>query len=221
MKEPMEKKARMTAYDSNTRFASGNRNKSAQGWSDRIIRLVQEDYSFTGKRYPEEGILFRGMSRTFMQSFVDNSFGRYSDHNPHAELENELDVIFVSHDLSDAITCSRLWQPDDDAAIMLFPTRVFNQRYDQYQAAMMLFAEPGVVFYYPMLCEPLKLDDCIAIFIHAQHAGLSEQVKNEEKVKLLQSDNRADIEQEITQWMKDRNYIGASPVDADIFPGQQ
>lgn len=159
--------AAMTAYASNTRMASPQASVGQGRWSEKIQRLITADYAFTGLCYADGGLLFRGMSSGLAAGLRGGSLGLFEDGNPHARLEQQLAVYFVSQDLSDAITCARLWEDVDDAGVLVLDTRVFNAAYAAGDAAMMQFAEPGVVFDYPLFTNPFSVEQIHSIFVNA------------------------------------------------------
>ncbi len=81
-------------------------------------------------------------------------------------LEKELDIFFLSHELSDALSISKLWQKNNDSAILVLPSSYFIQALKFHEAAMMGFAEPGFVFHYPCLVNPLRLADLAYVIVH-------------------------------------------------------
>ncbi len=208
-------KSQMTAYASNTR--KQDRQVEPCSARNKLAELVARDYAFANLTYPESAVLFRGMSNGLVESILSDRFAAYEDDKPHAELESELGVYFLSHDLSDAITCARIWEAVDDAGIIVMATEIFKQRQQHDAAAMMQFAEPGVVFDYPFLCEPVALAEIELIYINDKtHRRLQESidlpVELAAKLVLIEAEGRAAIETFIQASLHQQGYSKASPV---------
>jgi hypothetical protein len=112
--------------------------------------------------------IFDGASRLFQPGGIHlglNSFGL-------SELENELGVMFCSQDLSDAMSVSRIWE-GGDAAIVVFGVEVFLQEVAGKRAAVIGFAEAGILFRYPFLERPLLCEE-VTVVIRPHCAPCSE-----------------------------------------------
>ncbi len=216
-------RARMTAYASNTRAGAAPSMRAAPGWAEKINRLLRDHYCFTALKYSGPGVLFRGMSSGLADALRNGRFGRYADDKPHAELEQELDVLFVSHDLSDALSCARLWESVDDAGILVIDAAYFNAEYDWRNAAMMNFAEPGVVFNYPLLCEAIEARQVQTLYVNTTTAARLRALALDSaalRIVAIEDDDRACMEQAIRADLALHDMRAAVPVPADTWPGQ-
>jgi hypothetical protein len=148
-----------TAYQHNAHSISSDSEGNDHGWADAINRMIDQRYAFLAMEYENNGYLFRGMSSGLLNALLKNKFWHYSGEERGAHLERELDVLFLSQDFSDALTVSKLWEQKSDACIIVFKSEIFNLALNEKKAAMMATAEPGVVFKYPFLSQPLTLDD--------------------------------------------------------------
>jgi len=149
-----------TAYQhTNAPSASSTDEVHDHGWADAINRMIDQRYAFLALEYENNGYLFRGMSSGFIDALLENKFWHYSADDRGSNFEKELDILLMSQDFSDALTVSKLWEQKLDACILVFQSEVFNQALSEKNAAMMATAEPGVVFKYPFLVQPLSLDD--------------------------------------------------------------
>jgi len=217
-------KCRMTAYASNTRIRPAPVQVGSSGWSAKIDCLLAGDYSFVGCKYSDHGVLFRGMSRGLCDCMNRRAFGRYRDNKPHAQLEQELDVFFLSHDLSDAISCSRIWETVNDAGILVMSAGVFNSAYEKREAAMMSFAEPGVVFKYPMLCHEIQFEKVLHLFVNRetvmclQNSGIQPELLNN-KLVCFDATGRASFEQAIQNFLDANQLQKSVPVTVPNYPG--
>jgi len=216
----------MTAYASNTRTASPQAGAGQGRWSETIRRLITADYAFTGLCYTDGGLLFRGMSSGLAAGLRGDSLGLFEDSNPHARLEQQLAVYFVSQDLSDAITCARLWQIVDDAGVLVLDTRVFNAAFEAGDAAMMQFAEPGVVFNYPLFSTPFSVEQIHLIFVNAiTYEKLSSMQLTTAYPTLdivrVEAGDRASIERHIRERLDAAGLKKAATVKTGDYPGRQ
>ncbi len=148
-----------TAYLHNAHSTSTVVDTSDHGWTDAINRMVDQRYAFLAMQYKSSGYLFRGMSSGFFEALLEGEFWNYSGRECDDNFEQELDILLVTQDFSDAFTVSKLWESRLDACIIIFKSDVFNQALYDKKAAIMATAEPGVVFKYPFLTQPLSLND--------------------------------------------------------------
>jgi hypothetical protein len=147
-----------TAYQYNA-HSSSSAEVNDHGWADAVNRMIDQRYAFLALEYENNAYLFRGMSSGLFDTLLDNRFWHYSGDDSGTHFEKELDILLLSQDLSDALTISKLWEQKDDACIIVFRSEIFNQALKKKKAAMLATAEPGVVFKYPFLTQPLTLDD--------------------------------------------------------------
>lgn len=224
-----ERTSLVTAYASNTRFRSQECNIEDSSWAPEIMALLQQDYSFIGFQYSEPGVLFRGMSSGLINSVAEGEFGLYCDNNPHSELEQMLQVHFISHELSDAITTSRIWDKGNDMGVLVLSSKLFNQAYLNKQAAMMAFSEPGFVFKYPFFVRPVLFADIEYLFVNqATYKQMQEKLSperfSEVEAKLVRIKgldmgiSRRQVEEELNGMLKKRCVQAAEPVVTDTFP---
>jgi hypothetical protein len=159
--------SRNTAYPHNARAPSLERKPGAvdSHWHPRILSLVQRDYSFLGYRYAPGGMLYRGLHKGLTATLANGAWLPSVDEGPLGALERELGVFLFSHELSDALSVSRLWEDNNDAAILVFNASEFDARWRRGEAAILGFAEPGVIFKYPFFVEPLELKAHSTVFL--------------------------------------------------------
>lgn len=138
------------------------------GWAPEIDGLMQQGYGFLDAVFESDGVLFRGMSNGLSSALTSKAFGGFADNGSLCELEQQLNVLFCSQDLSDAINVSRIWETVD-SGILVFPSRIFVQEWEARQAAVMAFAEAGIVFKYPFMLRSLVLNE-VAVVVRASGA---------------------------------------------------
>ena len=164
-----------TAYQHNAHSTSIVVDANDHGWTDAINRMIDQRYAFLTMQYESSGYLFRGMSSGLFDALLEGEFWHYSEKKCDAHFEQDLDILLVSQDFSDAFTISKLWESRLDACIIIFKSDVFNQALSEKKAAMMATAEPGVIFKYPFLTQPLSLNDIECLIIPA---GLLAAIEN-------------------------------------------
>lgn len=232
-----------TAYEHNSHGSVSEAPVKNHGWSCAINRMIDQRYAFLGLQYKEDGYLFRGMSMGLSDAVSNNQFWHCAGDEHGNSLEQELDVLFVSQDLSDALTVSRLWETQWDACIVIFKSNIFNNALINKNAAMMATAEPGVIFKYPFLCQALSLSDIENIIVstqflaklsdenvlrkfdkaeHARFLSNFNQLQNENKIiqvdiKLLGFERTA-VEKEILRTLSKMKIEGAKTIKSDLKP---
>jgi hypothetical protein len=128
------------------------------GWATEIDGLLKQGYGFVGATFTTGGVLFRGMSSGVEAAIAAGVCGHFIDRSPQRQLEQQIGVFFCSQDLSDALTVARMWE-NPDSAIMVFASDLFRREWAAKQAAVMAFAEAGIIFRYPFLLRPFGLDE--------------------------------------------------------------
>lgn len=193
---PHDLSALNTAYAYNTRPGARRAQAVPSGWDAQIDRLLAEDYQFLGFRYDGAGCLYRGVSCGLDTALIGRGLGSYDDGRPLARLEAQLGVCLVSHDLPDALSVARLWESGAaDAAIYVFAAEVFAEAWEARRAAVLGFAEPGVVFKYPFLVEPPPLDRLALIVVTPALRRRYEGLLGEQFIRPEQQPLRAALEE--------------------------
>lgn len=227
----MKKKSNsQTAYQDNAPSSFADRVSNDHGWADTINRMIEQRYAFLALKYESNGYLFRGMSSGLFNALLENQFWHYSGDESGSHFEQELDVLLVSQDFSDALTVSKLWEQKEDACILVFRSEMFNQALAEKKAAMMATAEPGVVFKYPFLTQPLILDDIEYLIISSNLLNTVRDKKvsdifnkMDDAGKLLISDgegngNRSYLEETLIGDLSKRGVSGAKAINSSVKP---
>ena len=150
-----EQDAQTTGYRyNNRRSPDGGSRQADPRWDPAIRLLVERDFAFLPLRYAGDGCLFRGLDATAAEAFLAGELILNRSEHSLAALERDLGVMLMSQDLSDALAVARPWDADGAALILAIPTREFASAADAGRAAVLGFADPGVVFRYPFLCGP-------------------------------------------------------------------
>jgi hypothetical protein len=204
-----------TAYAYNTRPGS-HRRESRSGWHEKIDELLALDHCFLGYRYSDTGVLFRGVQRGLAATLDAGCWLPSPDPGPLGSLERELGVYLLSHDLSDALTIARLWECPADAAVLVFSAAEFHSRWMQAAAAMLGFAEPGVVFKYPFLVEALPIHAVSTIVVPTQYRGtVDPRMVN---VPAQVGTDRFRLERWILDLLHQRGLSPAQPLPTERYP---
>ena len=222
-------KGLVTAYESNTRSVNRKLSPQSSEWHAKIRDLISQDYSFLPLTYSDTGVLYRGYSCGLLQAIKSDLFEKFNSDNPHSALEAELDVYFLSHELSDALTIARLWEQTEDACLLCLPGNLFNNRHQAKAAAVMAFSEPGFVFNYPFITEPIDIQNVMIIFInHATYASLIESLPEDIFAtirpllhimdKNISQAGRASVENYISNYFNNNHIQSATLVETEFYP---
>ncbi len=157
MTSARDTRAQTTVYPHNNRAGAAAAVAAPGDWHPLIDALVQRDYAFHAATYGDDGFLFRGVDAGLEAALAAGYWHRNGGDHPLAALERETGVMFVSQDLSDALAVARLWETTHDAAVLVIPAAAFTAALAVGTAAMLAFADPGVVFKYPFFVPPLPL----------------------------------------------------------------
>ncbi len=213
--EPNSSNALNTAYPYNTR-PGRHRRESLSGWHQKIDELLALDHSFLGYRYSGEGVLFRGVPSGLAATLDAGCWLPSADPGPLGTLERELGIYLLSHDLSDALTIARLWENPEDAAVLIFAAGEFHSRWMQAAAAMLGYAEPGVVFKYPFLIAALPMDAVSTIVVPTHYSGAADP--RMVKAPGMVGADRRQLERWILELLQRRGLCPAQPVATDRYP---
>ena len=169
-----------TAYDEAPQKRSLGEGQCLQGWDKKIIQLYSDGYSYLGFRFSDPGYLFRGASCGLRDLVMSECFGYYQGDRSVSVLEQQLGIYFLTQDLSDAYAVARFWEIPHDGFIAVLKSKVFNQELEFGRAAVLGFAEPGVVFKYPFLTQPLSLEQIDYLIISTNdYAAIYRELDNQ------------------------------------------
>lgn len=198
---------RQTAYAHDARPLPGTLRVEC-GWADPIGTLIAQGYCFHDAMYEPPGVLFRGVGGGVAV------WPEAGDTAPHfeipwqSEFERQLGVTFCSQDASDALGVSRLWEARDGAVLVL-DASVFEREWAARRAAIMAFAEAGVVFRYPFFTRPLCLAD-IALVIRPAGAGPAARADRELTLPASTWGDRTACEQSLMEILRSRGMAAAA-----------
>ncbi len=238
-----DNKSNQTAYQYNSIGTSVVADEHDHGWCTTINALLQQRYAFLPQQYEDTGYLFRGMSNGLLAALQDDRFEYFKDDTSVAGFEQELAILCVSQDFSDAYSVSRLWKHNPDACIVVTKASLFNAELNSRNAAILATAEPGVVFKYPFFTRPLSLNDIELIIVspllhsaiktgrlHDVDPNLAAKkgalIKN--IVEVLMRDNklvtspetyhRSTLEEALVAMLNERGINGAGLIASSLMP---
>ncbi|MGE0383678.1 MAG: hypothetical protein AB7Q97_03055 [Gammaproteobacteria bacterium] len=180
-----------------------------------IARLRVAGHVLLDETFGTDGVFFRALATGFDAGLEAGAFAFNDGAHPLCALERELGVYLVSHVLSDALAIARPWEDPPDAAILVIPARHFAAAAGNRRAGMLAFAEPGVVFRYPFLVDPVPLAE-VAIVIAGP--GLSARLARDPRAAKPAAivdagrGSRAQIEARLLSLLAGRGLRNAHPV---------
>ncbi len=232
-----------TAYQYNAIGKSLTADEHDYGWCSTINALLQQRYAFLPQQYEDSGHLFRGMSNGFSAAVLNDRFEYFNDDSSVASFEQELDIVCVSQDFSDAYSVSRLWEHNPDACIAVIKASLFNAELHSRNAAILATAEPGVVFKYPFFTRSLTLEDIELIIVSplfqsavktgclhdvvqdltAEQGTLMKRsiealMLNNKLITCPETYQRSTLEQELTAMLDEQEIHGAGLIASNLIP---
>lgn len=192
---------------------------SSGQWTTPIDRLLAARYSFLPFRYSNNGYLFRGMQTGAGNSITNNTFGYFAGDDELCLVEQSMNVFFLTQDISDAITVSRLFECPDDGCIIAIRAKFFNDCLENHSAAVLGIGDGGMVFRYPFITSFLVTNQIDYIF-------LSEKFRMEnsllprlaEKIKCVTGNTRKELETCLGNEFRRLGIRPASPVPSTRYP---
>lgn len=198
---------------------------TASGWHPTFDSLVAAGHIFMGYRFSDSGLLFRGMPGGISEALNSGSFWHGQFDSPLCRLERELNVMFCSEVARDAMAVARPWEPGrEDAAILVFRSDSFNQRWKKREAAALGFADVGMVFKYPCLAEPLQRNELLAVLLHPSRREARQSGSAGLQPQLLcpqQADSRESWQALLDDWLNTRDRVAATALTTDRYPPRQ
>ena len=199
----------------------------ASQWHPRIQRLLMQGHTFLPYDFSADGYLFRGVSQGLLASLLRGEFGYFDDDRSLPALEQELGVFFVSHALSDALTVARLLEQAHDGGVLIFRSELFRRESASRRAAVLGFAEGGLIFKYPFLVQPLRLSDIDYLLVTERvQQRVQDAAKPMDRIKTIvlapaidaASADRVSFKQAIVDVLQGQHIQGATLVSSENWP---
>lgn len=202
-------------------YRPGHRNMAIDpagcGWDTPIEHLLAAGYSFIPGSYNQDGCLFRGIESGLRAALAGECFGWFDGVDEMSRVEKAMGIWFLSSEISDALTVSRLHEQPADGGVLAIPATLFNDRLDRGEAAVLAVGDGGMVFRYPLLTRPLATGDAACIFTSPAFEPDRDE-DPEHRIVTLTGTTRAELEQELASHLIARGLPPASSVPARSYP---
>ena len=109
--------SRQTAYPLDCRPRTPKGPGVLTDWHDKIKTIYSKGYLFLGYQFNHPGWLYRGASSGFWDFVLSGCCSHFSGDKSVSQLEQQLDIYFVSQDHSDAYSVARFWENEEDVVI--------------------------------------------------------------------------------------------------------
>ena len=76
-----------------------------------------------------------------------------------------MNIYFITHELSDALTVSGLKHGNPEGGILVFPASLFNEALSKKTAAVLAIGDSGMVFRYPFITKKLLIHDLSRLIV--------------------------------------------------------
>lgn len=180
-------------------------------WAAPIDRLLAAGYSFQGCRYNDRGHLFRGMESGLSEALANGRFSHFHGHHEMAAVEQAMGILFLTHEVSDAVTAAGLRQSHPDSALIVLRSELFNHELDARRAAVLAIGDGGIVFRYPFLTRSLADADIAHILVPGATFGALAPLPARWRQRLSRTD--AVTADDISAQLIRLGYTAARPLD--------
>jgi len=187
------------------------------GWDTPIEHLLSAGYSFISGDYSRDGYLFRGIQSGLRAALAGEYFDWFDGADEMSRVEQAMGVWFLTSEVSDAVTASRLHEQPADGGVLAIPAALFHDCLDRGEAAVLAVGDGGMVFRYPLLTRPVATANVACIFASpAFEPGVAEV--REHRLVTLAGITRTELERELASHLVARGLSPASPVPARSYP---
>ena len=187
------------------------------GWDTPIEHLLAAGYSFIPGSYNRDGCLFRGIESGLRAALDGGYFDWFDGANKMSRVEQAMGVWFLTSEISDAMTVSRLHEQPTDGGVLAIPAALFHDCLNRGEAAVLAVGDGGMVFRYPLLTRPIATADAACIFTSpAFEPGVADDL--EHRIVTLTGSTKSELEQELALHLTARRMSPASPVPVRSYP---
>jgi hypothetical protein len=187
------------------------------GWDIRLEHLLAAGYSFIPGGYSRDGYLFRGMQSGLRSALAGDRFGWFDGTDEMCRVERAMGVYFLTSEVSDAVTVSRLFQHPADAGIVVVRAALFHDCLEAGEAAVLAVGDGGMVFRYPLLTRPVTRADVACVFTSRAFAPAAAEDR-EGIIVTLAGSTRKELERELVSELSARGLKPAFPVTVRSYP---
>lgn len=195
---------------------------SSGRWAEPIDRLLAAKYPFYPCRYSDQGFLFRGIPAGLAANPGGTAFGHFDSDHEMAVAEQVMDVFFVTHELSDAVTVSGIYEDAAQSGIFVFRAERFNEQLDAGKAAVLAIGDSGVIFRYPFLTAPLSLSEIDYLLVNLSFLETASIPPGfEGKLVVMENppgQSRSDFEQRLGHRLDSLGITPAAPIPSSAYP---
>jgi hypothetical protein len=181
------------------------------GWARPIEHLLAAGYTFLPGGYSRDGYLFRGMQSGLHAALAGTSCGWVNGTDEMCRVEQAMGVWFLTHEVSDAVTVSRLYEQPPDGGILAIRASLFDDCLERGEAAVLAVGDGGMVFRYPLLARPVATAEVACIFVSPAY-GPAATTGRDDRTITLAGKTRKELEQDLGRHMSARGLSPASPV---------
>lgn len=192
---------------------------STRQWAKPIDHLLAAKYAFLPSRYFDEGYLFRGMQTGAKKCIAGQSFGHFDGDDELCMVEQAMAIYFLTHEISDAVSVSRLFENSIDGCIIAIKAKIFNDYLDSRKAAVLGIGDGGIVFRYPFITSPLTVSEVAYLFVTPSFKGqnnIASPVTN--RIIPVEGHTRKELENNLVHQFNRLGITPAYPIVSDIYP---
>ena len=188
-------------------------------WARPIDHLLAARYTFLPCRYSSPGHLFRGMQTGITTALRTGSFGYFDGDDELCAVERTMEVFFITHELSDAITVSALHTGISDGGIVVMKSGLFNRSLAAGKAAVLGIGDGGIVFRYPFLCEPLSSEMIDCVLMNASSIqSIPTHLQESCRLIPIPGNTKAELEREMIESCGRLGLLNATPQPWPDYP---
>lgn len=189
-------------------------------WVPPINDLLNAGYSFTARHFTDEGYLFRGIETGMFRYIMEGIFHHFHGSREECRVERIMNIYFITHELSDALTVSGLKHGNTEGGILVFPTSLFNEAFSKKTAAVLAIGDSGMVFHYPFITNKLLIHDLSRLIVTDSLAEklLGKRPELHDLLLPVQTDEAGTCESVIKQMLDNHDISPASLKPAETVP---
>lgn len=132
-----------------------------------------------------------------------------------------MNIFFLTHEISDALTVSKLFDGRFDGGIIALRSTVFNDFLQRGEAAVLGIGDAGIVFSYPLLTRSIPESDVEYVFVNSTFIPESTLAAcASDKLVTVSGRTRRAVENDLNEKMQKLGIYAASPVRCETYPAR-